>query len=98
MLTCIHGCVMGIAVFERIELDDFTPDVSLEVGYMMTMKRPACLIKDKTLLALPSELVGRLYKPIEPQDPDKSMPPVLRQWLKDKGLAWTVVSEGVGRA
>lgn len=54
---------------------------------MMALKRPVCLLKDKTLRELPSDLVGRLYKPFDPQDPNKSIPPVLRQWLGDKGLA-----------
>ena len=85
-MTYIYGCGMGIAVFERIESDDFNLNVSLEVGYMMAMKRPVCLLKDRTLRALPSDLVGRLYKPFDLQDPSKSIPPVLRQWLKDKGL------------
>jgi len=86
ILTYIYGCGMGIAVFERIESDEFNPNVSLEVGYMMAIKRPVCLLKDRTLRALPSDLVGRLYKPFDPLDPIKSIPPVLRQWLGDKGL------------
>ena len=30
--TYMHGCSFGIAVFERIQSDDFNPNVSLEVG------------------------------------------------------------------
>ena len=86
ILTYLHGCGMGIAVFERIESDEFNPNVSLEVGYMMALRRPVCLLKDKTLRSLPSDLVGRLYKPFDPQDPTRSIPPVLRQWLTDKRL------------
>ena len=42
---------------------------------MMAMKRPVCLLKDRTLRALPSDLVGRLYKPFDLQDPNESMLP-----------------------
>ena len=34
VLTYIYGCRFGIAVFERLEAEDFNPNVSLEVGYM----------------------------------------------------------------
>ena len=78
---------MGIAVFERIESDDFNPNVSLEVDYMMATGRPVCLLKDKTLRALPSDLVGRLYKSFDAQDPNDLISTVLRQWVGDKGLA-----------
>ena len=52
VLTYIYGCRFGIAVFERLEQDDFNPNVSLEVGYMRALRKPICLLKDKTLKAL----------------------------------------------
>ena len=30
ILIYLHGCGMGVAVFERIEAEDFDPNVSLE--------------------------------------------------------------------
>ena len=30
VLIYVHGCGMGMAVFERIEAEDFDPNVSLE--------------------------------------------------------------------
>jgi hypothetical protein len=32
VLTYIYGCGFGVAVFERIETEDFNPNVALEVG------------------------------------------------------------------
>src|SRR5258706_4511505 len=49
VLTYIYGCNFGIAVFERLETDDFNPNVALEVGYMRALKKPVCLLKDKTI-------------------------------------------------
>jgi transcription initiation factor IIE alpha subunit len=89
ILTYIYGCGLGIAVLERIETDDFNPNVSLEIGYMMAIRKPVCLLKDKTLRSLQSDLVGRLYKPFDPQDPIRSIPPVLHKWLADKQLSRT---------
>jgi hypothetical protein len=83
--TYLHGCDFGIAVFERIEQDDFNPNVSLEVGYMMAMGKDVCLLKDKTLKTLHTDLVGRLYRTFDPQDPITSIPIELTKWMKDKG-------------
>ncbi|HKQ52244.1 MAG TPA: hypothetical protein VJT74_07750, partial [Pyrinomonadaceae bacterium] len=57
--TYIHGCGFGIAVFERLESDDFNPNVSLEFGYMRALRKPVCLLKDQTLKLLHTDLVGK---------------------------------------
>lgn len=44
----MHGCEFGVAVFDRITEDDFNPNVTLEVGYMLGMGRNVLLLKDKT--------------------------------------------------
>jgi hypothetical protein len=85
--TYMHGCDSGIAVLERLTEDDFNPNVSLEVGYMMAQAKPVCLLKDKTLTSLQTDLLGRLYDAFDTQDPENTIPPVLEKWLKDKGLA-----------
>jgi hypothetical protein len=85
--TYMHGCGFGVAVFERLETDDFNPNVSLEVGYMTGIGKPVCLLKDKNIKTLHSDLMGRLYKPFDPQDPRTTIPPQLRQWLVDKGIS-----------
>jgi hypothetical protein len=86
VLTYMHGCGLGIAVFERIEEDLSNPNVSLEVGYMFAMRKPVCLLKDRTLGTLPTDLVARLYDPFDTQAPTTIIPPVVSKWLSDKGL------------
>jgi hypothetical protein len=86
LLTYMHGCGFGISVFERLEDDDFNPNVSLELGYMLGLGKPVCLLKDSTLRTLNTDLMGRLYKSFDPQAPARTMAPELEQWLKDKGL------------
>ena len=86
VLTYVHGCGSGIAVFERLEEQTFNPNVSLEVGYMLALKKPICLLKDKTLKTLHTDLIGRVYKEFDPQAPDTTIPPQLTAWLKDKGF------------
>jgi Hypothetical protein (DUF2513) len=86
ILTYVFGCGFGVAVFERIEQEEFNPNIALEVGYMMALKKPVLLLKDKTLKNLNTDLIGKLYKIFDPQSISESIGPQLKRWLKDKGL------------
>jgi len=84
--TYMHGCGFGVAVFERIEQEEFNPNVSLEVGYMLALGKQVCLLKDRTLKTLHADLIGRLYRPFDPQDIAETIPQELPGWLRDKGF------------
>ncbi len=84
--TYLHGCGFGIAVMERIEAEDFNPNVSLEIGYMLAQRKPVLLLKDSTLKQLQADLVGKLYREFDFQKPHETIPPPLKSWLEDKGL------------
>jgi hypothetical protein len=84
--TYMHCADFGISIFERVTEDNFNPNVSLEVGYMMGLGKSVCLLKDKTLKNLHSDLVGKLYKPFDPLDVEKTLPNQLEKWLSDKGF------------
>lgn len=86
VLTYIHGCRFGIAVFERLVDEEFNPNVSLEVGYLRALRKPICLLKDKTLKTLQTDLVGKLYRSFDPQDPENTIPKELNNWLRDKEI------------
>ncbi len=85
--TYMHGCGFGIAIFDRIEQEEFNPNVGLEVGYMMALNKPVLLLKDKTLKTLQADLNGKLYKPFDTRNPGTTLPSVIEKWLKDKGFA-----------
>jgi len=82
----MHACEFGVAVFERIMADDFNPNVSLEVGYMLGMGKDVLLLKDRTLKTMPVDLTGRLYREFNTLDVDASLPREVEKWLIDKGL------------
>lgn len=86
ILTYIYGCTFGIAVFERLQSDQFNPNVSLEVGYMLALGKAVCLLKDLTLTTLNTDLVGKLYRPFDPQNPKGSIPLQLTKWCADRKL------------
>lgn len=87
ILTYMHGCDFGIAVFERLETEVFNPNVALEVGYMLGLRKPVLLLKDRTLVALHTDLIGKLYREFDPQKPKATIPKEIGTWLTDKGLA-----------
>lgn len=84
--TYIHGCAFGIAVFERLEGDEFNPNVALEVGYMRALRKPLCLVKDSTLKTLQTDLVGKLYKTFDTQNVAATIPQVLTKWMEDHDM------------
>lgn len=84
--TYMHACDFGVAVYDRITEDDFNPNVSLEVGYMLGMRKNVLLLKDKTLKSLQTDLTGKLYKAFDTTDIDNTMPQHIVKWLSDRGL------------
>ena len=84
--TYMHCCEFGISIFERVTEDEFNPNVSLEVGYMMGLNKPICLLKDRTLKNLQTDLAGKLYKPINLFQIEDSIKKHLTKWLTDKEL------------
>ena len=86
VLTFMHGCGFGVAVFERIEEESFNPNISLEVGYMMALGKPVCILKDRTLKTLHSDLVGKLYRVFDPLNAGTTIQEQIYPWLKDKGF------------
>jgi hypothetical protein len=87
VLTYMHGCKFGVAVFERIEGNALNPNVALEVGYMFAILKPVCLLKDRTLTSLNADLVGKLYREFDILAPAGTIGPQLSKWLSDKGLS-----------
>ena len=82
----MHGCDFGVALFERINSNDFNPNVSLEIGYMMAMNKPILFLKDRTLNSLHTDLIGKLYHEFDFQNPEEILAKVIDKWLKDKEI------------
>jgi hypothetical protein len=87
--TYMHGCGFGVAVFDKIGIEDFNPNVSLEVGYMLSMHKEILFLKDKELKSLNADLMGRLYKDFDTYDIQNTVPKNVQIWLKDKGFCYS---------
>jgi len=85
VVTYMHGCGLGVAVFERLEKDEFNPNVTLEVGYMLALGKGVCFLKDKTLKELNADLMGKLYRSFNTQLITRTITTGLSKWLTEKG-------------
>jgi hypothetical protein len=90
VLTYMHGCGFGIAVFDRIEEEESSPNVSFETGYMKALRKNLCILKDKNLKNLHTDLLGKLYEPFDPQAPEDTVRERLLKWLSDKGIGTSI--------
>jgi hypothetical protein len=59
---CMNNAAYGIAVFEYISEQTLSPNVSLELGYMLAKGKRCLLLKDKGVPALQADLVGHLCR------------------------------------
>ncbi|MFA6226560.1 MAG: hypothetical protein WC620_10410 [Methanoregula sp.] len=88
ILTYLHGCGFGIAIFDMIEEKSFNPNVSLELGYLFGLGKSSCLLKEKSLTTLPSDLGGTLYREFDAQTSGMENADIyyeLCEWLENKG-------------
>lgn len=81
---CIYmrACKYGVAVFEQALERDFNPNVSLELGFMLSRGRRVLLLKEKSLNALPTDVVGKLYQEFDIGDPE-SIRHIVDKWVAD---------------
>jgi hypothetical protein len=82
----MHGSAFAVAVFERLESDVLNPNVSFEVGYLYGLGKQVCLLKERTLRQLHSDVVGRLYVEFDAQAVRRTVSNGLTRWLADKRL------------
>ena len=83
----MHCCDFGIGVFSKIDnKNEFNPNLSLEVGYMMGLGKDVCYFKEKQCPTLNTDLLSKLYKEFDAYNIDSTLPNAIEKWLKDKGL------------
>lgn len=89
VLTYIYGCSFGIAVYEQIDSKEFNPNVAWEVGYLMALGKPVCLLKANDLRTLHTDLASKLYKEFDLSNLNQTIDEELSRWLFDKSLPGT---------
>ena len=78
-IACLLCCSRGIAIFDQAEADQkFNPNVAYELGMLHMLGRDALLLKHRTLEALHTDILMRLY--VEYRTPGNATTEVLR-WI-----------------
>jgi hypothetical protein len=85
----MRGCRFAISVIERAASDQHNANVALEIGYMLGLKKEVCLLKEKTVPSLPSDLQGRLYVEFDMFSIDVTIKANLGRWLHGRRIVPT---------
>lgn len=79
----LECCNVAVAVFDKNDQDNFNPNIAIEVGYMLSKGNKVCLLKDKKLPKLPSDLISKMYKEYDSDDVEGTLPEQLGLWIRD---------------
>lgn len=79
----LECCNVAVAVFDKNDQDNYNPNVAIEVGYMLSKGNKVCLLKDKKLPKLPSDLISKMYKEYDSDDVEGTLPEQLGLWIRD---------------
>ena len=77
----------GIGFFENRRGKGLNYNLTVEIGGMLMSGRRCALLRDSSIEGMPTDLVGRIYKPVDLDDAD-SVQQALVSWIeKDLGLS-----------
>ena len=79
----LECCNVAVAIFDKDDQDNYNPNVAIEVGYMLSKGNKVCLLKDKKLPTLPSDLISKMYKEYDSDDVEGTLPEQLGLWIRD---------------
>lgn len=74
------ACRYGVAFFEDTRGVGVNHNMTIEVGGMLMTGRRCALLKDTTIAKLPTDLVGRIYKPVDVASPE-SVFNAVHEWI-----------------
>jgi protein-tyrosine-phosphatase len=77
----------GIAVFEQIAGEPVSPNVGLELGYMLAKDKRCLLLRERGMPALPADLAGHLCREFDVVQVERTVGSAVHEWLQDLGLA-----------
>lgn len=84
--TYALGCKYGVAVFERSRSGNVSPNVAIELGFSLAHNKKVLILKDGRIRALPSDIVGRLYRQYDSRRPGPSIRRQVKSWAMAIGL------------
>lgn len=72
----------GLAFFEDRMKKGINYNLTIEVGGMLTTGRRCALLRDTSITAMPTDLVGQIYKPVDLADAT-AVATLVHRWIRD---------------
>lgn len=72
----------GIAIAESVDDQYINSNVSVEIGYMLALKKKVCLLKEKSLDKLHSDFAGIIYNEFDIDNVEDSLSKTLEKWMR----------------
>jgi hypothetical protein len=76
----------GIAVYDKLAAEEFNPNVSFELGYMIALHKPVLIFLDEEIPSLFADIAAKLYEPFEPLSGLESIPSAVERFVRARGL------------
>ncbi len=92
--VCLYmlGCRFGVAVFDEIDSREFNPNISMELGFMIALNKRCLLLKDQRMSGLPTDVVGKLYRPFDTYRIQETIKEAISKWAIDMKLPRVIES------
>ncbi len=81
------GSNYGVVVFEEIDIREFNPSVSLELGFMLAHSKRCLILKDQRMPSVPTDIVGKLYKGFDTYNIERTLTAAVESWARDLNLS-----------
>lgn len=79
-------CAYGVAVFDTVAASEVSPNVCLELGYMLGQKRKCLLLKERRVASLQADLSGHLFEEFDADRLEETVRPAVFSWLERLGI------------
>lgn len=80
VLCHMWACRYGVAIFEDRAKQGINYNLTIEVGGMLISGRRTALLKDNSIASMPTDLVGKIYKAINLDDPT-TVTKAVKKWI-----------------
>jgi hypothetical protein len=82
---CMEHSRYAIAVFERIAQPEYNPNVSLELGFMLALRRHCLILKEQSLQILHTDIIGQMYTSFDSHRVSETVGHAIETWLQKLG-------------
>ena len=82
----MEHCAYGVAVFDTVAASEVSPNVCLELGYMLGQKRKCLLLKERRVPSLQADLSGHVFQEFDADRLEETVQAATFSWLERLGI------------